>query len=350
MSGSMLVFSDEIDHWQHGHLFHVTPQAQRLPLQTLLQKAQQAVSGSPYIYFLRMPQQPGESLVMRAEYTADHKVYIYLNPYTGQVLHIRRNTGYFTGWLLYLHFSLLSGKTGAQIILVIGCLFFISLLTGIWIYRKSISKVLAFRLKPEWHNRKRRWRNLHRIIGVWALLFNLLIVITGVLIELKVVAARKKLLPVAFTGAAAIPYDRLLAKAQEQLPQLTVMGIRVPQKAGDPVRYLGHTGGGALLGEYSSSVNFDAATGAVQKTVDIRNAAFSQRFDAAIAPLHFGNYGGIPVKIIYCLFALAPGLLSVSGFLIWYRRKYIIRTHRFTSPSLRGAGRGREAERDEAIS
>jgi uncharacterized iron-regulated membrane protein len=40
-----------------------------------------------------------------------------------------------------------------------------------------------------------------------------------------------------------------------------------------------------------------------------------------VAPLHFGNYGGLPVKLAYAVLGLTPGLLSVSGFVLWRLRR-----------------------------
>ncbi len=328
VTGTLLVFSEEIDEALHHETYHIAPGIQRKPLFELLQQAGKSLrGGTPYLFFSRLPQTPEEPAIVRAEYGPDHKVYIFLNPYTGEVIHQHTNTGYFSGFLIYLHFSLLSGKTGAKVMLVVSVLLFISLLTGIWVYRKSIYKVLTFRLKPEWGSRTRRWRNLHRIVGVWALLFNLLIAFTGFMMQLKVLENRKTTGPFPNVGAPVpIDYESLLAKAAAQIPGFEAMGIRPPKKAGDPVRILGHAHEAPIWGRYSSSVHFDI-NGQVKKTVNFSSAPPGDKFNAAMAPLHFGNYGGIPVKILYALLGLTPGILSVSGFLIWYRRKYIIKKH-----------------------
>lgn len=326
ITGSMLVFSDEIDHALYANAYHVTPETQRKPLQELMQQAQQALPGHPYLAFVRLPQAADESTVLRAEYAADHKVYIFLNPYTGKILQQYSNTDHLTGYVLYLHFSLLSGKTGATIVLIAAIGLFLSILTGIFIYRHAIGKVLTFRVKLEWHSRTRRWRNLHRILGVWALLFNLLIVFTGFMMELKVLDARKNT-KISYT---AVPfsgdYEPLLIKAKASIPGFEIVGVRPPRKAGEPIRIMGHAHESAFFGEYSSSVFMDAG-GNIKKAMNFSKATFGDKFNACIAPLHFGNYGGILLKIIYSLLALTPGVLSVSGFLIWYRRKFTIKVH-----------------------
>jgi uncharacterized iron-regulated membrane protein len=45
--------------------------------------------------------------------------------------------------------------------------------------------------------------------------------------------------------------------------------------------------------------------------------------DAVISwmvPLHFGTFGGWPVKVLWSVFGLAPSLLFLTGFLMWWRR------------------------------
>lgn len=328
-TGSMLVFNDELDEALYHSAYHISPGKNYLPLQQQFQAVRQLVQpDQPYLMATRLPQSPDETTIIRAEYDAERKVYFFVNPYTAQVVGQRGNTDYFMGKVLYFHFSLLSGKTGAQIILVMAILLAISLLTGAWIYRHAFGKVLTFRVKLEWSHRNRRWRNLHRILGVWAILFNLVIVITGIIMVQKVIDSRKGKLTASKEIPTNLDYDRLVTEARKAIPGLTVMGVRPPKKADAPVRILGHAGESRIWGQFASSVYFDNKTGEIQKVAAIHHAKFADKFAAIVPQLHFGNYGGLPLKIIWSLFGLAPGLLSLSGFLIWYRRKFIITSQR----------------------
>ncbi|WP_346318820.1 PepSY-associated TM helix domain-containing protein [Chitinophaga sp. YIM B06452] len=324
-TGSILVFSDEIDHALNKNAYQVQPGGTPLPLNTLYEKGLAANPGRPYLTFLRLPQAPGESLIMRAEYSADNKVYVYLDPYTGKVLHRRGNKGYFTGFLLYLHFTLLSGRNGSVIILCVSFIMLVSLATGLYVYRKHLGKVLTFRDKIEWKHRRRRWRNLHRVIGVWALVFNLLMVITGILIQWKVVGARVGKKAASVAVRQPIDYDRLLNAARAEIPGIAILGIRPPRAEGGPVLFLGNAGEAAVFGEYASTVTLQPENGLVIKKVDFKSATISQRLNASVLQLHFGNFGGIPLKILWTLLGLAPGLLALSGILIWWRRKFLAR-------------------------
>lgn len=322
-TGSLLVFSDEIDHALNRRYFHVQPEGDRQSLNALYAAGSRALPGNPYLTFQRMPQQADEALVMRAEYSAENKVYVYVNPYTAEVLHTRGNKDYFTGFLLYLHFTLMSGRNGSIIILVMAAVMLAAIATGLYVYRKHLLKVLTFRDKIEWKIRRRRWRNLHRIVGVWSLVFNLLIVITGILIQWKVVSARVGKKAPSVNIARHVDFDRLAAKAQAEIDGYTVMAIRPPRAEGGPVLFLGHAGEPLIFGEYGTTVSLSPDSGNVVRKTLFSNAPLSAKWDAAVKPLHFGNYGGIPLKIVYSILGLTPGALALSGILIWYRRKWM---------------------------
>ncbi len=52
-----------------------------------------------------------------------------------------------------------------------------------------------------------------------------------------------------------------------------------------------------------------------------QGGAWAQILDS-FTPLHYGTFGGLPVKILWCIGGLAPGILSITGFLMWYKRKF----------------------------
>jgi uncharacterized iron-regulated membrane protein len=48
-----------------------------------------------------------------------------------------------------------------------------------------------------------------------------------------------------------------------------------------------------------------------------------ERLKKMAGPLHFGNYGGLPLKIVYCLLGFTPAFLSISGFILWRKRRSV---------------------------
>lgn len=65
--------------------------------------------------------------------------------------------------------------------------------------------------------------------------------------------------------------------------------------------------------------------------MDTRNAPLLAQILDTVVPLDFGTFGGLPVKILWCLGDLSPGLLAISGSLIWWKRRRIGRRSRASS-------------------
>ena len=77
--------------------------------------------------------------------------------------------------------------------------------------------------------------------------------------------------------------------------------------------------GGELDGHLASTtrVTLDGATGRVRQVLDPRRAGLLKQIDALMEPLHFGDFGGLPLKWLYFFLGLTPAFLSLSGTLIW---------------------------------
>ncbi|MBE9464482.1 PepSY domain-containing protein [Dyadobacter subterraneus] len=75
----------------------------------------------------------------------------------------------------------------------------------------------------------------------------------------------------------------------------------------------------------ASGVSFDPQTGKLIGVSDIAKKSFTDRLEWQIYQLHIGNFGGIFVKILYVLIGLTPGFLSVTGAMLWLKRKNKIR-------------------------
>ena len=249
---------------------------------------------------------------------------VFVHPVTGQVLHIENNVHQqLHRQLLTLHYTLYAGITGKVTVFIIGVLFLITLLTGLYIYRKAILKVLLFKVQVNRKTNRSFYSSLHRIVGVWSLLSNVLIVVTGLFISGNIaLTALKGSAPKKAAQALSIgSIDAIKADILTQYPHFTIHLIRVAagsntvQLSGnfinDPFYY----------GKYYSRFYIDGTTGALQKKEWLKDQAPLKKWQSISGPLHFGNYGGLPVKIIYSILGLMPGLLSITGFYVWQKRR-----------------------------
>ena len=90
---------------------------------------------------------------------------------------------------------------------------------------------------------------------------------------------------------------------------------------GGPILLFGAVDGqNVFRSDYGSIVSFDGKSGKVTSATAIPDAGVWAQILDAFRPLHYGTFGGLPVKILWCLGGLTPGILAVSGALMWWQR------------------------------
>ncbi|RYC66530.1 PepSY-associated TM helix domain-containing protein [Spirosoma sordidisoli] len=326
VSGSILVFNEDLNHWLYADRLtvRIPTASRRHSLDACYERVRTRYPQMNYIGLDEVPQRANQSVAFWME--ADGVQYkAYVNPYTGRVIWFGKRYNQVCDWLLLFHYTLLGGKPGELVVALLGIVLLVSVLTGFWIYRKSIVPVLLFRVRV---NRK-NWRTissgLHRIVGVWALLFNAMIALTGFWM-LRYTFTKEYYEPLANppTKQAPLPFsiDRTLTIVRQTYPDLVVSSLYVPEKAADDVVVYGSFGGRSFLfGDYGDELTLDGRTGTIKATKFIAQKTVSEKVDSLIFPVHAGMYGHWTIKILYALLGLTPGLLSITGFMLWWRRK-----------------------------
>lgn len=327
ISGSILVFNEEINHWLYADRLAVTvpPGAKRLSLDACYNIVKLRFPQMNYVGFGEVPKLPDQSVEFRME-RGDVQYKAYVNPYTGTIIHAGERYNQVCDWLLMLHYSLYSGKVGELTVAILGLLLLISVVTGLWIYRKNIVPVLLFQTKIKLTNWRTISSGLHRIVGVWSLLFNLLIAVTGFWMlrytftqEHFADTSNKSLRRAVFTTSI----DGALTTIQRAHPDFTPTYLFLPEKAGEDLSVYGTVGDQSyLFGNFSDEVTIDGHTGNIKETKFISQKTLSEQLESMVFPVHSGMYGHWTIKILYALLGLTPGLLSVTGFVLWWRRKH----------------------------
>lgn len=332
LSGSALVFMEELDEWFNRDLLTVKAQAKALPLDQLYQTITQRYPRLDGLAWLNPGAKADEAYNFRL-YSNDGKLHTYdleiisLNPYTAEILREGRYDHLQSGimqWLFQFHFSFHLGAPGAALTAIFGLTMLISILTGLVVYRKFFWRALTFRVKIKWKNWRTASSDLHRVVGVWALLLNTIIFFTGFWMnlfafDLNYWEKEKQV------GKPNVPiqqsFDAMWAKARQALPELEPTYVYLPTQAERDFGVRGTKPGDWAIFGASNSVSVDPQKGNVLAVHTLDHASWSEKLDAAIFPLHIGSYGGLPIRVLYVLVGLTPGLLSITGFLLWWRRK-----------------------------
>lgn len=325
ITGSILVFHNEIDHTLYADIAVLESPAAELKIDHSLEQIRRSHPGAD-IRVPDFPEEPEQALKYEIREGKNRK-WIFVQPETGTILgEVERADQRLVHILLDLHYNLLSGTVGKIVVLLGGLALIILSITGFLLYRKSIFKVLSFRQKVSFKNRRSFFSSLHRIVGVWSLVFNLLISITGSWIAYTIVESA---LSSSKSATSEVPayfalssVDTALQQIRTAYPGFDINYLLFPKSAEGKLSVLGSLEGDpAFYGRTSSKIEVDMRTGKIDKQSFLRDAPWHQRAIKVLKPLHFGDYAGLVVKAIYSFFGILPGILAISGFLIWRNRK-----------------------------
>jgi uncharacterized iron-regulated membrane protein len=334
LSGSVLVFRTELDKFFNQDLLHVSSPGTKVPDKVLKHCYERITSHYPNldgIAWVNPDAEPGEAYNFRI-YFNDARLLTYdlalisFDPYTGRILREGPSSQFtpsFIEWLFQFHFSFQLGIPGAALTAVFGITMLLSLLTGAFVYRKMLWKVLTFRVKI---NRK-NWRtissDLHRIVGVWSLLLNVVIFFTGFWMNMFAFKAKtwqNELVETKPNIYISIPPDQMYRRALSAMPDLEPTYVYLPTQPARKFEVRGYTKGQLKLWGSGNFVRMDQQTGEILAINRLGEKPLGERIEATFFPLHVGNFGGLAVKFLYVIIGLTPGLLAITGFLLWWRR------------------------------
>ena len=176
LTGSLLVFSHEIDAWLYPQLLHSRPVAPGqviIPPDQVLQAIREQEPKAT-VQFLAPPRKPDG--VYQAYLKGGRRAQV--DPYSGALLGVRSPTGHPVGFLFDLHTKLLSGDNGEQVVGVGGLLLLLLGVTGVYLWwpKKGLREGLTVQWQGSW--KRVNW-DLHRVGGVLVVVFLSLIALTG---------------------------------------------------------------------------------------------------------------------------------------------------------------------------
>ncbi|MHA6719992.1 PepSY-associated TM helix domain-containing protein [Sphingomonas sp. RS6] len=241
-----------------------------------------------------------------------------------------------TEFLIDLHIALHLPRTwGGFIVGLTGVALLSSLVSGILAHPRVIRDAFHLRLGG---SRRLQEADLHNRLGIWALPFHFTLALTGALLGLStlIVAVLALLLyrgdtaqvyamfidqpPPVNARAAPMPdLATLIARAQARMPGAAIDSVQIQRPARSDMRITVH-GRRAPLLVVQDEVQFDAR-GHIVEEEHPRDLVVGTRILAGIGQLHFGWFGGWPVRIGYGLLGLALCVVTSSGVTIWLARR-----------------------------
>ncbi|WP_380785467.1 PepSY-associated TM helix domain-containing protein [Sphingomonas sp. R86521] len=338
VTGTIYLWKPQIEVWQDRAYDTLPVQAPRAAPDRIVATALTAVPGA-HLSKYQLPVSPNQAVrVLVAKDGVETRVYV--DPYRLRVLNSVREDGRLMKTISALHGTLLAGAPGSWLVEIAACWTITMLLTGLYLWWPRGRKGLGGILYPRWRSGRRLfWRDTHAVAGIWVSVAAIFLIATGLPwanawggylgavrtatgttdgpVDWKVAGKpdahaehRGTAMPAAEPGNldAVVATGARLALAPPVLiaPSGADRWTISSDSANRPER---------------SRVTVDAATGRI---LDRRDFAQRQWIDRAVGygvAIHEGAFFGLANQILGTLVTALLATLSVSGAVMWWRRR-----------------------------
>lgn len=331
LTGSVLIFDDELDAFFNSGLWYVKPQPGPIKLDEATDKIQSNFPNHALL-LARLPRESSRSIEYWME--GEELQLVYVNPWTLEILGHREEHSGFLGFLHDLHVHLLAGDEGLLANGVMGLVLLLMVLTGLWLAWPGWRKLLNALRIPKKESRVARWFALHRSVGLISMVLLFIAALTGAAMvfhkqtNAALIAVfggpglqRPPSVDAAESQAAQKFPSEMLKTAESAVPGTTATWIKFPTQPDMPflvrLRYPDdfHPNG-------TSYVAMDAVTGEVVMNHDVKLSGTGQQIADLKYPLHIGTVAGLPGRAVIFIAGLIPTILFVTGaYTWWYRRQ-----------------------------
>lgn len=336
LTGSLLIFSEQLDHFLNPQLFEITPQGERVSPQSLVDVAQK-VYPDLLPHRITVPQKPEQVYTVMMVSPVDEYTDVYVNPYSTKVLGSRPWKQTLGGFLIELHVHLFAGDFGEFVVGICGLLLLLLGITGIilWPGWRRFAQGFTIRWNSPWQLVN---YDLHKVGGVLSVVFLSLIAFTGaaMIFWTQVEGAVYWLLstpapaePTSKVVAGVLPMgiDEILHKADAALPKAKTFKFYPAKKPEETFRVWKQFPQEDQFNK-NGFIYLDQYSGEVLRVDNDLKAPLATRIMNALYPLHIGSYGGLGMRIVYVFIGLAPTALFITGFVMWWSKTYGIRALR----------------------
>lgn len=334
LTGTILIFHEEIDEWTGVDLPVEASERPVRPLADLVAAAHSAEPGKRVIAINLdgdHPERVTVNLGSPGARTFAGAIPVTLDARYGTHLSRPDPRSTVTGFMLTLHANWFLGLPGQLAGGIVALLVVVCLLSGVVIYGPYV-RGLAFGAIRRMRGEPLRQRDLHTLIGVATLGWTLLVSVTGIALALGGLALMTwqttELRRLATTYESAVPGSTSTSASID-----TVRASAEAARAGWRATLLIYPGT-AFSTDTHFTVLLAGPTGLQKRLfeialVDARDAHVSEVatlpwYLTAVRisqPLHFGDYGSWPLKLLWCLLAWSTLFITGNGAWLWWTRK-----------------------------
>ncbi|PKD18654.1 hypothetical protein APR41_17820 [Salegentibacter salinarum] len=253
-------------------------------------------------------------------------------------------SNYSIGEFLYrLHFFAqlnLYGTIGYLLAGIISFFFLFAIITGLIVHwNKIVSNFYVFRPRARL---KTIWTDAHTALGVIGLPFQFIYAVTGIFFIIATALVSPPVLSIIYDDdlekmyedfgfgqrdfplameEAEVPVDlnKFIRKTESHWPDFNIKTLSL-YNYGDKNMHVGLQGTPKYEKQFigQGELIFNAATGKiVLEKNPFENTSYVEGARGVMSRLHFGDYGGLGLKIVYFILGIISCFVIISGILIW---------------------------------
>jgi uncharacterized iron-regulated membrane protein len=330
LTGLPLVFQEDIDtaFGQRGALDPAADaSAPHLPLDKLIEIARQARPNEALRFATAVRDKPLWNMEMGASVESMKLTSIVtIDARTGRIMRIgERLRSPVIQFIKDLHTELLMGQPGMLFLGVIALCFIASIVSGVVVYGPFMRR-LDFGTVRNKRTRRLYWLDLHNLAGITLVAWMLVVGITGAINTLSTQITnhwlRTELAEMigpwrnAPMPSKIVPAQAAVDAALAAAPGMTVATVAMPG-----TRFAGRhhydvflRGDQPFTSKLIMPVLINAEDGSL---TEMRSLPLYAKALFMSQPLHFGDYGGLPLKIIWALLDIVTIIVLGSGLYLW---------------------------------
>ncbi|MBB5984434.1 PepSY domain-containing protein [Sphingobium lignivorans] len=234
-------------------------------------------------------------------------------------------------FILQLHTDMFLGLPGMLFLGAMGVLFLAAIVSGVVLYAPFMRKLPFGTLRVS-RSRRLKWLDYHNLLGIVALAWMTVVGATGVINALATpiiqVWQMGELAEMtrAYAGREALPpsrygsLDKAMAAARQAIPGNNPQFIAFPGGSFSSRHHYAvfFQGATPLTERALTPALIDAETGAL---TDVRPMPWYVLALTYSQPLHFGDYGGLPLKMLWAALTLFTIVVLGSGLYLWLGKR-----------------------------
>lgn len=336
ITGLPLIFHEEIDELLHGVVAAKdvpagTPAAN---LDQVTASALAAMPGTVPHFLIWDRDDPNVMLVSvgpSIEANPAQNRLVRIDAHTAAFLDAPDVSGRFTYVMLKLHTDMFAGLPGKLFLGLMGLLFCLAVVSGVVVYAPSMRKH-RFGVVRRDRPRVVRWLDLHNLAGILLVMWTIVVGFTGVINtwsdlvlkawqygQLAEMTAQYRDRP---RPAELTPVQSAAEVAVKATPGMHASFIAFPgtifsSKSHYAVFMRGST---PITSRLLKPALIDAGTG---RLTDSRDMPWYVTALFISQPLHFGDYGGLPLRILWAVLDILTIIVLGTGVYLWLRRRKV---------------------------